>query len=93
MDRSCALARRFAERLTAGGAQVLNEVVLNQVLVRPGDDDTTRRALHRLQEEGAAWMSGTTWNGAAAIRLSVSNWSADENDVDRTAEAILAAAA
>ncbi|MFF5083235.1 pyridoxal phosphate-dependent decarboxylase family protein [Actinoplanes sp. NPDC000266] len=92
VDRSCALARRFAERLTAGGAQVLNEVVLNQVLVRLGDDHTTQQALRRLQEEGTAWMSGTTWNGAAAIRISVSNWSTDEDDVDRTVEAMLAAA-
>ncbi|XVU29337.1 pyridoxal phosphate-dependent decarboxylase family protein [Actinoplanes sp. CA-054009] len=93
VDRSCALARRFAERLTAGGAQVLNEVVLNQVLVRLGDDHTTQEALRRVQQEGTAWMSGTTWNGAAAIRISVSNWSTDEDDVDRTVEAILAAAA
>ncbi|XVV16422.1 pyridoxal phosphate-dependent decarboxylase family protein [Actinoplanes sp. CA-131856] len=93
VDRSCALARRFAERLSAGGAQVLNEVVLNQVLVRLGDDHTTQQTLRRLQEEGTAWMSGTTWNGAAAIRISVSNWSTDEEDVDRTVEAILAAAA
>lgn len=91
VERSCALARRFAERLSAAGAEVLNEVVLNQVLVRLGDDDTTQRALRRLQDEGTAWMSGTTWNGAAAIRVSVSNWSTDEADVDRTVDAVMAA--
>nr|WP_221375178.1 aminotransferase class V-fold PLP-dependent enzyme [Actinoplanes polyasparticus] len=88
VDRSCELARRFARRLSAGGAEILNEVVLNQVLVRLGSDDETRRALLALQGEGTTWMSGTTWNGSAAIRISVSNWSTDEDDVDRTVAAI-----
>jgi glutamate/tyrosine decarboxylase-like PLP-dependent enzyme len=98
VDRSCALARRFATRLTEAGAQVLNEVVLNQVLVRlpapDGDHDAhTRRVLARLQHDGTCWMSGTTWNDQAAIRISVSNWSTDEDDVDRSVAAILECAA
>ncbi len=97
VERSCALARRFADRLAAAGVEVLNEVVLNQVLVRfraaDGDHDTyTGRVLHRLQEDGTCWMSGTTWNGMAAVRISVSNWSTDEDDVDRSVAAIMACA-
>jgi hypothetical protein len=38
-------------------------------------------------------MSGTTWNGMAAVRISVSNWLTDEDDVDRSVAAILACAA
>ena len=98
VERSCALARRFADRLSAAGVEVLNEVVLNQVLVRfraaDGDHDTyTRRVLDLLQDDGTCWMSGTTWNGMAAVRISVSNWSTDEDDVDRSVAAILACAA
>ena len=42
IDRCCRLARRFAERLDAlEGVEVVNDVVLNQVLVRVGDDELT----------------------------------------------------
>ena len=100
VERCCALARRTAERLASvEGVEVLNEVVLNQVLVRftpsdGGDGDAfTRAVMTRVQDEGEAWMGGTTWQGKAAIRISVSNWSTTEADVDRTAEALLRAAA
>ena len=89
VERSCALARRFADQLAdADGLEVLNEVELNQVLVRArgtGDDPdgATQRLVERLQGDGTAWMSGTTWQGRAALRISVSNWRTDEEDVDR----------
>jgi len=100
VERCCALARRMAERLGAtDGVEILNEVVLNQVLVRfsPSDggdaDAFTRDVMTRVQEEGEAWMGGTTWQGKGAMRISVSNWSTTEADIDRTADAILRAAA
>ena len=100
VERCCALARRMAERLGAtDGVEILNEVVLNQVLVRfsPSDggdaDAFTRDVMTHVQEEGEAWMGGTTWQGKGAMRISVSNWSTTEADIDRTADAILRAAA
>lgn len=36
-------------------------------------------------------MSGTIWDGRAAIRLSVSNWRTTEADIDRTVAAFAAA--
>jgi glutamate/tyrosine decarboxylase-like PLP-dependent enzyme len=92
VDRSCAHARRFAEALSAGGAQILNDVVLNQVLVRFGDGARTRAVIARVQEDGTCWLSGTQWNGEHAMRISVSNWRTTTEDVDRSVEAILAAA-
>jgi glutamate/tyrosine decarboxylase-like PLP-dependent enzyme len=91
VERCCALAARFADRLSAAGAaDVLAEVVLNQVLVRfPGDDGRTRSVLDRVQRDGTSWMSGTTWQGRAAMRISVSNWSTTEDDVDRSVDAIV----
>jgi glutamate/tyrosine decarboxylase-like PLP-dependent enzyme len=93
VERCCRLAGRFAERLAADGVEVLNEVVLNQVLVRFGDDEHTRRVVRRVQRDGTCWMSGTTWNGHEAMRISVSNWSTDADDVDRAVAAILRCAA
>ncbi|HEY6589458.1 MAG TPA: aminotransferase class V-fold PLP-dependent enzyme [Actinomycetota bacterium] len=99
VERCCGLAGRFAERLgAADGVEVLNQVVLNQVLVRflaaDGDHDArTRRVVERTQQDGTCWMSGTTWQGKAAMRISVSNWSTDEADVDRSVAAILRRAA
>jgi hypothetical protein len=37
-----------------------------------------------VQESGEAWMSGTTRDGRAAIRISVSNWQTTDDDVERT---------
>jgi len=100
VERCCALARRMAERLgSAEGVEILNDIVLNQVLVRltppdGGDSDAfTREVMTRVQDEGEAWMGGTTWHGLGAMRISVSNWSTTEADIDRTAAAILRAAA
>jgi glutamate/tyrosine decarboxylase-like PLP-dependent enzyme len=99
VDRGCECARRFADRLGAApGVEILNEVVLNQVLVRftapdGGDSDAfTRDIVSRVQADGTSWLGGTTWQGQAAMRISVSNWSTTEADVDRSVEAILRAA-
>jgi len=90
VDRCHAMARRFADTLAANGVAVLNDVVLNQVLVRFGDDDElTRRVVTAVQQEGTCWMSGTTWQGKAAMRISVSNWTTGESDIDRSAAAVL----
>jgi glutamate/tyrosine decarboxylase-like PLP-dependent enzyme len=84
VERCCALARTFAAGLGELGAEVLNEVVLNQVLFRFATDEQTNDVLRRVQQGGAAWMGGTTWDGRAAIRFSVSNWQTTPADVERT---------
>jgi glutamate/tyrosine decarboxylase-like PLP-dependent enzyme len=95
VERCCTLARRFADRLAAhDGIEILNDVILNQALVRfqaaDGDHDGhTRRVVRRVQRDGTCWMSGTTWHDQAAMRISVTNWSTDEADVDRSVAAIL----
>jgi glutamate/tyrosine decarboxylase-like PLP-dependent enzyme len=91
IERNCAHARRMAERLSAGPrVRILNDVVLNQVLVRFGDsDDRTRAVVDGVQREGTCWLSGTVWHGVAAMRISVSNWTTTEADVDASVDAIL----
>ena len=98
IERCCAHARRFGEVLgSASNIEVLNDVVLNQVLVRfldeAGDHDArTRAVIAAVQDEGTCWLSGTTWHGMGAMRLSVSNWATTSEDVERSLEAILRAA-
>jgi glutamate/tyrosine decarboxylase-like PLP-dependent enzyme len=99
VDRCCALARRFAEQLgRAPGVHVLNEVVLNQVLVRfepPGGGDAgafTREVIGRVQADGTCWLGGSTWKELDVMRISVSGWNTTEADVDRSVSAILRAA-
>ena len=91
VDRGCALASQIAQRLALEpGIRILNDVVLNQVLVRFADDDeTTRRVVTGVQQDGTCWLSGTVWHGLAAMRISVSNWATSEEDAARSAEAIV----
>src|SRR5262245_36112232 len=85
VERCCDHARLFAELLGAHpDVEILNDVVLNQVLVRIRDGETTDEAMRRVRESGGAW------NGEGAMRLSVSNWQTSREDVERTVEAILA---
>ena len=91
VERNCALARRAADGLRELGAEILNDVVLNQVLVRFDDDEATRAAVAAVQRSGEAWLGGTVWEGRAAIRVSVSNWSTTETDIDRLIAAFAAA--
>jgi glutamate/tyrosine decarboxylase-like PLP-dependent enzyme len=93
VDRCCRLARRFAETLAEGGAEIANDVVLNQVLVSFGDDTRTDALIDRIQRDGTCWLGGTTWRGRRYLRISVSGWTTTEEDVDRSAEAILRLAA
>ena len=77
-------ARRAADGLgQLPGVEVLNDVVLNQVLFRFDSDERTQGALQAVQRTGDVWLSGTTWDGRAAIRVSVSNWQTSDADVDR----------
>ena len=89
IERTCRHAARFAEGLRAAGYEVLNDVVLNQVLVSFGDDETTRRVIAGIQEEGTCWCGGTVWHGRAAMRISVSGWATTEDDVERSLEAMV----
>ena len=78
--------------------RILNDVVLNQVLVqfRPldGDDvaagDLTQKVITHVQDQGTCWVGGTKWHGQVAMRVSISNWSTTAEDIDRSAEAIIA---
>jgi glutamate/tyrosine decarboxylase-like PLP-dependent enzyme len=98
VDRCCRLARRFADRLREEPMiRVLNDVVLNQVLVRvvppSGDPNAaTMAALRLVQDERVCWLGSTRWHDMDAMRISVSNWSTTDDDIDRSADSIIRAA-
>ena len=90
VERCCEGAQRFAAELgEAPGVEVLNEVVLNQVLVRVGDDERTRAVAAAVQRSGEAWLADTVWHGRRALRISVSDHATTGADVDRAVAAIL----
>jgi glutamate/tyrosine decarboxylase-like PLP-dependent enzyme len=98
LERCCDHARRMASRLGAApGVEIMNEVVLNQVLVRflgsgTDPDGNTHAVIGRVQRDGTCWVGGTKWKGRAAMRISICNWSTTAEDIDRSADAILRAA-
>jgi len=100
VERCCTLAERMAARLAGHpSVRILNEVVLNQVLVQfrpPAGDDAAAEAMthdviRRVQQGGVCWAGGTRWQGQPAMRISIANWTTTAADVDRSADAILAA--
>ena len=95
VEGHCRLARRMAEELAADPRiQVLNDIVLNQVIVRftaeqpPGsDEELTQRVIRRLQQEGTCFAGGANWRGHWVMRLSVIG-AQTEADAARSVEAI-----
>jgi glutamate/tyrosine decarboxylase-like PLP-dependent enzyme len=89
IERNCRQAKRFASLLSAAGFEVLNQLVLNQVLVSFGDAEETQRVIAAIQADGTCWCGGTQWHGRTAMRISVSSWATTDEDVDRSAEAMI----
>ena len=81
------------------GIVVLNDVVLNQVLVRFLDpsgreedhDARTRAVIAEVQQDGTCWLGGSTWRNQAVMRISVSNHATTDADVTASVAAIIAA--
>ena len=88
IERNCRQAQLFADRLRAAGYAILNDVVLNQVLVRFGTPDETRRVIAELQDDGTCWCAATVWQGHTAMRISVSSWATTDDDVERSVAAM-----
>ena len=89
IERNCRQARLFAQLLREAGFRILNDVVLNQVMVSFGSDEHTRRVIAGVQDDGTCWCGGTEWHGQAAMRISVSSWATTDDDVERSAAAMI----
>jgi glutamate/tyrosine decarboxylase-like PLP-dependent enzyme len=89
VSRACDAAAAIAARLRTGGLTILNDVVLNQVLVRLVDGPTTEALIAEIQADGRIWCGPTQWDGATAMRISVSSWKTDLDDASFAADVIL----
>ena len=93
VGRLCRHATTFADALsTIPGVTVLNDVVFTQVCATFGSDERTDEVVQRLLADGTTWMTGSTWHGQRVLRISVSNWSTTDEDVDRCLAAVRRAA-
>jgi glutamate/tyrosine decarboxylase-like PLP-dependent enzyme len=92
-ERNCRQARRFAAGFREAGFEVLNDVVLNQVLVRFGDSQRTRQVIEAIQRDGTCWCGATVWQGKTAMRVSVCSWATTDADVEQSLAAMLRIAA
>ncbi len=89
VERLCRNAGTLADGLRElPGASVLNDVVFTQVCAAFGDDVNTERVVQRVLADGTTWMSGSTWRGRRVMRISVSNWSTSDRDVERALDAV-----
>jgi len=89
VEKCCRLARQLADGVAEiPHVGIANDVVLNQVLIRVGDTPFTNIVEELIQNDGTVWLGGTTWRGERLLRVSVSNWSTSEEDIDRTVETI-----
>lgn len=89
IERNCRQARLFAKLLAEAGITILNDIVLNQVLVSFGTPDQTRAIISAIQADGTCWCGGTEWQRHTAMRISVSSWATTDEDVQRSAAAII----
>jgi glutamate/tyrosine decarboxylase-like PLP-dependent enzyme len=90
---ACDAATTIAARLRGGGLTILNDVVLNQVLARLADGPTTEALIAEIQSDGRIWCGPTEWDGATAMRISVSSWKTRSADATFAADVILDCAA
>jgi glutamate/tyrosine decarboxylase-like PLP-dependent enzyme len=90
---ACYCAEAIAEDLRSCGFEILNDVVLNQVLVRYKDAETTERLIAEIQRDGRIWCGPTQWRGGTAMRISVSSWKTTLDDAREAADVITACAA
>jgi glutamate/tyrosine decarboxylase-like PLP-dependent enzyme len=69
---------------------VLAEPIINQAVVSFRDpsgaisDEWNEQVIAAIDKEGTSFFSGTTFQGRRAMRISVSNWQTDMDDVKRT---------
>jgi glutamate/tyrosine decarboxylase-like PLP-dependent enzyme len=89
IKRNCEQAQQFAEGFRKAGFDVPHEVVINQVMVGFGSDETTKKVIRAVQEEGVLWAGATVWKGKTYMRLSCSSHKTTTEDVEKSLASIL----
>jgi glutamate/tyrosine decarboxylase-like PLP-dependent enzyme len=91
ITRACDHAQAMAAYAGQAGLEVLNDVVLNQVLVRAATDEQTLALIAAVQQDGTCWCGPTVWQHRPAMRISISGWATTAEDIKQSADAIIAA--
>jgi glutamate/tyrosine decarboxylase-like PLP-dependent enzyme len=89
IKRNCEQAQQFASGFRKAGFEVPHDVVINQVMVSFGADDTTKQVIRAVQEDGVLWAGATMWKGKTYVRLSCSSHATTTSDVERSLESII----
>jgi glutamate/tyrosine decarboxylase-like PLP-dependent enzyme len=89
VQQASASAVTIADRLrSTEGFEILNDVVLNQVLVRYRSQAATEALVSEIQRDGRIWCGPTRWQGETAMRISVSSWKTTPAEAERDATII-----
>ncbi len=98
VERCCANAAAFASWVAAqAGLELLAPARLNIVCFRfapaglsvEQTDALNRAAVTAIRADGRAFVSGTIWQGRAALRAAFDNWATTEQDVTILQEAVI----
>ena len=93
VDRLVANARLMAKGLAEiEGCRVLNEISFTQVCFAFESDERTDEICAQLIKDESIWISGSKWRGQSVLRVSVSNWSTNSDDVAIAVDAVRRAA-
>jgi len=91
VERNCDCAVQIVQGLSQiEHVDVLSQPIINQGVVAFRDpsgnpsDAWNDQVIAAIAKEGTSFFSGTTFNGRRAMRISVSNWQTDADDVKRT---------
>ncbi|MEI6220825.1 MAG: aminotransferase class V-fold PLP-dependent enzyme, partial [Actinomycetes bacterium] len=89
VNRLVANARLMAQGLSEiEGCEVLNEIAFTQVCFAFESDQRTDEICAKLIEDKSVWISGSKWRGRSVLRVSVSNWSTNSDDVAAAVKAV-----
>lgn len=89
VQEASACAVLIADRLRdVDGFEILNDVVLNQVLVRYRSSAATAELVAEIERDGRIWCGATQWRGETALRISVSSWKTTLADAAHAADIV-----
>lgn len=89
IKRNCEQAQLFTKGFREAGFDVPHEVVINQVMIGFGNDETTKQVIRAVQDEGVLWAGATVWKGKTYMRLSCSSVATTIEDVEKSLESII----
>jgi glutamate/tyrosine decarboxylase-like PLP-dependent enzyme len=98
VDRDCAMARLFADKLEASGLlRLMGPVRLNGFAFTLNkdhvSDDEILLLRQKIRLDGGAFLNHTKVLGVPAMRCSLSNWGIQEEDVEAVAASVIRCAA